>query len=736
MASKKHDLLQSRKLRRNWLIIGLTLFAITALSFPSCQAFDISDLEVGKPSPRTFQVDRSYRIRDTHQTENRVETRLKEVQPQFVEDESAKQTIINSLHEKIDRLQQQYADTTTRSETVPRTEEGWRDLRENTTQVVEYLLDRGIVKSKQLFERFDQQRTALIQRETVEQKIVTEERSLSSLRDQLVSLDRIKQIVEGTLDNIYRDYEYHNLSRELILESVKPTVFWKENQYENELQSIQDPGEWVYQEYSPGDIVLASGESVTERDYALLKQINQQEIRFQLVRGLASLGIALLGLALMYFYLKFFNPEILNSFYKLGLICLLVVFTTAVTKLIDLAGTGLGPVEYVIPFAAPIMLVSIMIGPQVAFILSIFLGFLVVSFFQFTFELFAMFVIGAFLGVFSILHVERRSVLIQSGLLIGAGQALSVFFFYFLRTGNFFTTDLGFRIIWSGVNGIVIVPLLVIGLLPFLENLFNITTNFKLMELADLNHPLLKELFEHAPGTFQHSLMLSNLCERAAREIGANALLVRVASYYHDLGKGEISEYFIENQGERENPHDDLKPSLSASILRSHVKKGVERARDAGLPKEIIDLIEQHHGTTTMQYFYHRALEKGDDSVSEEEFQYPGPRPQTREAGICMLGDAVEAATRTLEDPTPNSIRDMIEEIVYEKFKDGQLNECDLTLMDLDRIVDTFTRVITSVHHQRIEYPDEMDTEQLEQMRDVGLPKENLNIGDVEEDGE
>ena len=434
--------------------------------------------------------------------------------------------------------------------------------------------------------------------------------------------------------------------------------------------------------------------------------------------------------------MKFFNPKILNSSYKLGLIGLLVVFITAVTKLVELMGTGLGPIEYVIPFAAPIMLVSIMIGPQVAFILSVFLGFLVVSFFQFTFELFAMFLIGAFIGVFSILRVERRSVLIRSGFLIGAGQTLSVLFFYFLRTGKLFTTELGFRLIWSGINGVVVVPLLVIGLLPFLENLFNITTNFKLIELADLNHPLLRDLFEHAPGTFQHSLMLSYLCERAARETGANALLVRVASYYHDLGKGEIAEYFIENQGQKKNPHDELKPSLSASILRSHVKKGVQRAREAGLPEEIINIIEQHHGTTTMQYFYHRALEEGDGSVSEEEFQYPGPRPQTREAGICMLGDAVEAATRTLEDPTPNSIRDMIEDIVYEKFKDGQLNQCDLTLMDLDRIVNSFTRVITSIHHQRIEYPDDMDTEQLEQMRDVGQPKENSNLGTMEEDEE
>ena len=248
MASMKDNLKQSRKVRRNWLIIGLMLFAITALSFPSYQAFDISDLEVGTTSPRTFQVDRYYRIRDIHQTKNRIETRLQQVQPQFVEDESIKDSVLDSLHQKIDRLQQEYADTSTRSDTVPQSKEEWKELRKKTIQVVEYLLGRGIVESKEFFERFDKQRTALIQKKTNEQGIVNQEQSLTSLRDQLISYDRIDQIVEGTFDNIYENYKFRNLSRKLILQSIQPTVFWKQSFYEDKVESIQNSEELVYQE--------------------------------------------------------------------------------------------------------------------------------------------------------------------------------------------------------------------------------------------------------------------------------------------------------------------------------------------------------------------------------------------------------------------------------------------------------------------------------------------------------
>jgi putative nucleotidyltransferase with HDIG domain len=243
-------------------------------------------------------------------------------------------------------------------------------------------------------------------------------------------------------------------------------------------------------------------------------------------------------------------------------------------------------------------------------------------------------------------------------------------------------------------------------LLPFLEYAFKITTDISLLELLDLNQPLMKTLMITAPGTYHHSVIVGNLVESAAEAVGVNPLLARVSSYYHDIGKIKMPDYFVENQGGGASRHDKLTPHMSSMIITSHVKEGVELARQYKLPKTVIDIIKQHHGSALITYFYQKAREQdqGTEPIIED-YKYPGPKPQTRVAALVMMADAVEAASRVLNDPTPARIAALVDRIINHIFLDGQLDECELTLKDISEVKKRFTYILTGIFHKRIDYP-------------------------------
>jgi putative nucleotidyltransferase with HDIG domain len=237
--------------------------------------------------------------------------------------------------------------------------------------------------------------------------------------------------------------------------------------------------------------------------------------------------------------------------------------------------------------------------------------------------------------------------------------------------------------------------------------MFGYTTDIKMLEIANLDRPILRKLMLEAPGTYHHSVVVGSLVEAAASAIGANPLLAKASGYYHDIGKIKKPLYFIENQARGENKHDKLAPSMSSLILIAHVKDGVEIARNGRLGREIIDIIQQHHGTSLITYFYDKAKQqKGEGSVKMEDFRYPGPKPQTKEAGLVLLADVVEASSRALENPTPARIQGLVQKIINKIFLDGQLDECELTLKDLHEIARSFNKILTGIHHHRIEYPE------------------------------
>jgi putative nucleotidyltransferase with HDIG domain len=258
----------------------------------------------------------------------------------------------------------------------------------------------------------------------------------------------------------------------------------------------------------------------------------------------------------------------------------------------------------------------------------------------------------------------------------------------------------------AGLLGAVVTASFVSVTLPFFEAIFDIATDIKLLEFLDPNHPLLKELVYKSPGTYHHSIIIGNLADTAAEVIGENPLLARVAASYHDVGKVHKPEYFIENQRVNENKHDRLSPSMSSLIIISHVKEGVEMARQYKLPSTVIDIIQQHHGTALITYFYQKAKElRPSAQIVEQDYRYPGPRPRTKVAAIVMLADAVEAASRTLLDPTPQQIQGLVNSVITRIFLDNQLSMCDLTLKDLREIAKSFNLVLTGIFHHRIDYP-------------------------------
>jgi hypothetical protein len=260
--------------------------------------------------------------------------------------------------------------------------------------------------------------------------------------------------------------------------------------------------------------------------------------------------------------------------------------------------------------------------------------------------------------------------------------------------------------IWMSILNGFLSPILTIGLLPLFETGFGITTDVTLLELSDLNRPLLKRLALEAPGTYHHSLMIGTLAEDAAEAISANSLLARVGSYYHDIGKIQKPEYFVENQSSGNNKHEKLTPTMSAMILEAHIKEGVELALKHNLPKSIIDFITGHHGTSIMTYFYDKSQKEIGNAADVRDFQYPGPNPKTREVAIVMLADSVEAASRTLENPKPSRIRNLVHQIFSDKFNKGLLERSTLTLSDLKIIEESFIRVLIATFHKRIKYPE------------------------------
>jgi len=318
-----------------------------------------------------------------------------------------------------------------------------------------------------------------------------------------------------------------------------------------------------------------------------------------------------------------------------------------------------------------------------------------------------IFFLGSLTAAYIVKGARARGTLFSSGFYTGLIQAVCAGLITPDKNVLFSREFLSAHLYPLFINGFICAGTVMIVLKVF-EWLFGSLTNFSLIELSDFNHPLLKRMILEAPGTYHHSLVVSNLSEAAADAVGANALLTRVGAYYHDIGKMEKPEYFTENQLVGGNKHDTIEPSISRLVILNHVKEGMELARKYKLNKQIVDFIPQHHGTSLMFFFYQKALEdaKDDGDVDEENYRYPGPKPQRKETAIVLLADSVEGATRAIDEPNPVKIEEVVRKVINNKFIDGQLDECSLTLKEIEIIAQTFTRVLSAMYHGRVKYPE------------------------------
>jgi putative nucleotidyltransferase with HDIG domain len=355
------------------------------------------------------------------------------------------------------------------------------------------------------------------------------------------------------------------------------------------------------------------------------------------------------------------------------------------------------------PFALGPLLAALLLPARLAVILSFCLSLAVGVISDFSLVACAASAFGGAIAVALGRTVRTRSHVTQAGLKIGAVQALTV-----LVLGSTSGWPLGvllWQASWAAMGG-VLASLLALGLLPYVESFFSRLSPIQLIEMSDLNHPLLKRMSLEAPGTYHHSLIMATLADAAAAAIGANNLLARVGAYFHDIGKLMKPEYFVENQGGSKNPHDGVSPAMSRLVITSHVKEGLALAERYRIDKSISAFIPMHHGTSKVEYFYRKAAEAGSEEPPEEQsFRYPGPRPRTKETAIVMLADSIEAAARTLEEPNHQRFQDLVYRLVNRKLFDGQLDEAPLTLRDLRTISDTFVTTLMGIYHARIKYP-------------------------------
>lgn len=580
-----------------------------------------------------------------------------------------------------------------------------QNLKAKSVDMIRSVYPLGIIDSetKKGFLKEDQKRPVKIRNE----KVKTER--VRSIKDVFTQEDT-KTISIQYLSRLFpNDDKLRNYMAELISALIVPNLILNEE----ETRKIKEE---AIKNMSPVyDMVgVKKNELIVERGQRVAKQHVAQLTQLDTVSGITHKGPYLLGILLLLIliiiaagiYLYITERKIINSPRAIAII----LVNSFIIILIGQFLFQFTQSSYLIPLCGTAILITLLVSSNAALIasmaLSIFLGIITGG----KIDVIYVLLIGSIVSIYVARDARRRSRIIIAGI---AGGLAS----FAAAISGGLINNLDFKLLMGegshAIGGGIVSVFLVMGLLPLFEYLFKVTINITLLELSDLNHPLLKELTLRAPGTYQHSIVVGNLAEAACEAIGANSLLARVGSYYHDIGKIGKAEYFSENEMGAQSKHEKLTPSMSALIIINHVKDGVELARKHNLNPKIIDFIAQHHGTSLIYYFYQRALEKvkDDQILKEEEFRYPGPKPQTKEAAVVLLADSVEASSRALSDPVPARIRGLVQKIINNKFIDNQLDDCDLTLKDLNKIAFSFVRVLTAVFHARLEYPERKSVE-------------------------
>jgi putative nucleotidyltransferase with HDIG domain len=586
-------------------------------------------------------------------------------------------------------------------------------IAEGIAEILQKLTDNGVVSTKENLLRDLERGVLLRDVRTHEERVVYDFK-------QFFSLDQARSLVRSQGQSVLRDLDYAiaNLVVDFCQRLIQPNITLNRSETEQrKIRAAADVKPVLYK-IKQGEMLLREGERVSELHLLKLQALESEDKPqpfFLTVAGAA----ALMGGLLVVSYLLFFRRSLpANENPTRGILLMAAVFLFFQLAAQSMAALLAGAIRsshyaipgtsavFMVPLAAAAMIICVFLKLPAALPFGVVMAVGTAVLFENSLALCIYFMITGCMGAYWIRHCRERKVFVTAGAktgLLGAALAVAV---------DAFSGQPGWAgWAWSGAFaflGGIGAGVAAAGVVPLAEIAFGYTTDISLLELANLDRPILRQLMIAAPGSYHHSVILGSMVEASATEIGANPLLAKVTGYYHDIGKIKKPQYFIENQRNGKNKHDRLAPSMSSLILISHIREGVELAREQKLGPLIIDGIRQHHGTSLIRYFFEKARQlKGEDQVKEADFRYPGPKPQSREAALVMLADVVEAASRTLDNPTPARIKGMVQSLFNRILSDGQLEECDLTLKDLNRIASCFNTILNGIHHHRIEYHDQ-----------------------------
>ena len=581
------------------------------------------------------------------------------------------------------------------------------------TKILSKILQNGVVSNKAILLKDADKGIILRNIETTNETVVNNLKLFYGL-DQANSMVRI--IGKPILKN--RRYTTTNLIVDFVQHLIVPNITLNRSETEERRKKAASAIKPILHQIKNGEMLLREGELVTQVQLLKLKTLQAQTRKEHIVSK--SIGAAMIILCLLATTYILHIPQqkrMANKHNKnlLFISCVLIAFffladisaSLSESLIANVSSYSIpdSSVAYGFPLAAAAMIICLFLGLEIAIPFAMVMAICIAVIFQNSFESFLFFLINGTMAAYWLRNCRERKVFIKAGAKLGLLNVVLV-----VATDLYITDFSMSKLLWDSsfaFLGGIGAGIITAGIAPLIEIAFEFTTDIKLLELANLDQPILRRLMMEAPGTYHHSVIVGSMVEAAATEIGANPLLAKVCGYYHDIGKIGKPLYFIENQTTGKNRHDKLAPSMSSLILIAHIKNGVEIAEKNKLGQVIVDAIQQHHGTSLIKYFYAKAIQqKGEDAVNIDDFSYPGPLPQTKEIGLVMLADVVEAASRTLANPTTSRLQGLVQNLINKIFSDGQLDNCELTLKDLHSIAKSFNKILHGIHHHRIEYPE------------------------------
>jgi hypothetical protein len=541
------------------------------------------------------------------------------------------------------------------------------------------------------------------------------EKNLSSI----FNMDQANTLIRKSSAVIFakKANDIRQVSCSLAGKAIQPNLTFAKNTTEKRKQSIMDAVKPVFYKIQKNEMIVREGEKISathlDKLYALYKsQEGKEFLNVSMFLGM-FLIIMLFSIILYHIFKTWLKSANINiDILLLGIASIFHVLVVRAGIFICESTNHAFPVIpvsacfYAIPFAAATILVVVLLNRNIGMIFTLFSAFLISFLFEEKTSMFVFSLFGSMVAAYRITECKERSAFIKTGIYLGLINMAAIICLS-LFSGTLFMTDTLFNLLMGAVGGILSAAV-ASSIIPLFESPFGYTTDIKLLELANLNQPVFQKMIMVAPGTYHHSVVVASMVEAAAEAINANSLLAKVSAYYHDIGKMKKSLYFIENQNGMVNKLDKLSPKMSSLVIISHVKEGCELAKKYKLGREITDIIRQHHGTRKVGYFYEKAQQNKDHSarsIPEDEFRYPGPKPKTKEAGLVLLGDVIEASSRVLKNPTPSRIKSLVVDRINQVLMEGELNESDLTFHDLSKITDSFTRILNGIFHHRIDYP-------------------------------